>query len=72
MISVKDHKININAGKIVMDKIELIDVTGKIIYTKEAVNVSNLTIEHLITTNQLLIVRISTNGNIIYNQKIQF
>lgn len=72
MISVKDHKIAINAGKIVMDKIELIDVTGKIIYTKEAVNVSNLTIENLITTNQLLIVRISTNDNIIHKQKIRF
>jgi hypothetical protein len=72
MISVKDHKITINAGKMVMDKIELIDVTGKIIYTKEVVNVSNLTIENLIATNQLLIVRISTNDNIIHNQKIRF
>ena len=71
-IGVKDQKITINSGAEIMEKIELIDISGRIIYTQEAINASELILDNLVSTNQMLIVRISTTRNNIVNQKIIF
>ena len=72
LIGVKDQQIKINAGAVTMDKVELIDVTGRVIYTLEGVNSTTATIENLVSSNQMLIVRISTKENGVVSQKIIF
>ena len=72
LIGVKNQQININAGAVTMHKIELIDVTGRVIYTKEQVNANTATIDNLAVSNQMLIVRITTAENGVVSQKIIF
>ncbi|WP_432671747.1 fibronectin type III domain-containing protein [Flavobacterium sp. SM2513] len=72
LIGVKDQKIKINAGSVIMDKIELIDVAGRVIYTQDGVNATTATLENVVSANQMLIVRISTAANGVVNQKIIF
>ena len=72
LIGVKDQQIKINAGSIEMQKIELIDVTGRVIYTLSGVAATTATIDTVPVANQMLIVRISTTANGVVNQKIIF
>jgi hypothetical protein len=72
LIGVKDQKININAGSVVMEKIELIDVVGRVIFTQDAVNSTTATLENVVSANQMLVVRISTKENGVVTQKIIF
>ena len=55
-----------------MEKIDLIDVSGRVIYTQEGVNATTATLENVVSSNQMLIVRISTKENGVVNQKIIF
>ena len=55
-----------------MEKIELIDLSGRVLYTLENVNSTLTTIENVVASNQMLIVRISTTENGVVNQKIIF
>lgn len=70
VIGVKNQKITINAGTVIMQKVELIDVSGRVIFTLEDVNSTTAVIENLSSANQMLIVRISTLNNGLVNQKI--
>ncbi|RZK14713.1 MAG: hypothetical protein EOO43_15975 [Flavobacterium sp.] len=72
LVGVKDQIIQINAGNVTMEKIELIDVSGRVIYTQEGVNATTATLENVVMNNQMLIVRISTKENGIVTQKIIF
>ena len=67
-----NQQIKINAGTIQMEKIELIDISGRVLYTLENVNSTLTTIENVVSSNQMLIVRISTKENGVVNQKIIF
>lgn len=72
LIGVKNQQIKINAGSVTMKKIELIDVSGRIIYTTDDVNATTATIENMVISNQMLVVRITTTDNAVVNQKIIF
>ena len=72
LIAVKNQQIKINAGSVIMEKVELIDVSGRVIYMQEGINTSTMTLENIVSTNQVLIVRISTKDNNVVNQKIIF
>ncbi len=72
LIAVKNQQIKINAGSVTMEKVELIDVAGRVIYTVDGINATTATIENLVASNQILIVRISTKENGVVNQKIIF
>jgi hypothetical protein len=72
LIGVKNQQININAGSVVMEKIELIDVIGRVIYVQEGVNSTTATLENVVSANQMLVVRISTKENGVVTQKIIF
>ena len=45
LISVKDQKITINAGIVIREKIELIDVIGRVIYVQEGVNAATASLK---------------------------
>lgn len=72
LIGVKNQQIKINAGSVTMEKIELIDLTGRVIYTLENVNNTTAIIENIVALNQMLVVRITTKENGVVNQKIIF
>jgi hypothetical protein len=72
LIAVNDQKIKINAGSIIMDKVELIDISGRIIYTQEGINASVVILDNAMPTNQMLIVRIRTKANTVVSQKLIF
>ena len=72
LVAVKDQNITINAGTVVMNKIELIDVTGRVIYTQDGVNATAATLEQIVPSNQMLIVRINTKEMGVVTQKIVF
>ena len=72
LIGVKNQQIKINAGTVTMKKVELIDISGRIIYTLEDVNATTTTIENMVISNQMLVVRITTADNAVVNQKIIF
>ncbi|MNY27219.1 hypothetical protein D3C86_1611150 [compost metagenome] len=46
-----------------MDKIELYDVSGRLIYTKLGVDDNEATISNLLIANQVLLVKITTAEN---------
>lgn len=70
LVAVEDQNITINAGTVVMNKIELIDLAGRVIYTQNDINTTTATIENVLTSNQMLVVRITTSENEIVNKKI--
>ena len=72
LIGVKDQKITINAGSVVIKKVELIDVSGRVIFTQDGVNATTAILKNVVSANQMLIVRISTKENGVINQKIIF
>lgn len=72
LVAVKNQQITINAGAVTMSKIELIDVSGRVIYTSDEINATVATIDNVTASNQMLIVRITTAENAVVNQKIVF
>jgi hypothetical protein len=70
LVAVKDQVIKINAADVMIKKVDLVDVTGRVIYTQDDVNATTTTIENILATNQMLIVRITTQSNGVLNQKI--
>ena len=70
VIGVKNQIITINAGTFLMEKVELIDVSGRIIYSRDSINLSSTTLENISSENQMLIVRITTKDNNVINKKI--
>jgi hypothetical protein len=71
-VAVKDQEIKINSGAVVMQKVELIDVAGRIIYVQENINASMISIKHLPISNQVVIVKIATAEIGVVNKKIIF
>ena len=72
LIGVKDQQIIINAGSVIMEKIELIDLTGRVIYSVEGISTPKVMIKNVVATNQMLVVRISTKEKGVVNKKIIF
>ena len=70
VVAVKDQVIKINAADVMIKKVDLVDVTGRVIYSQDNINATNTTIEDVLATNQMLIVRITTQNQGVLNQKI--
>ena len=70
VVAVKDQVIKINAADVMIKKVDLVDVTGRVIYSQDNINATTTTIEDVLATNQMLIVRITTQNQGVLNQKI--
>lgn len=62
----------VNAGNYVMSKIELYDVSGRLVYTKNNIDASATVIGNLSIANQVLVMRITTEENGTANKKIVY
>lgn len=65
-----NNDLHINSGSITMQKIELFDIRGRLIYTLDNVNHSSARIENLNIANQVLIVKINSNEDQVFTKKI--
>jgi len=59
----KGKQLHINSGIIPMQKIELLDVRGRLIHTQDGINNTVTRIDQLNITNQVLIVKIHLDDN---------
>ncbi|MEN0080400.1 T9SS sorting signal type C domain-containing protein, partial [Flavobacterium lindanitolerans] len=62
----------INSGNYVMENIELYDMSGRLIYTKNNIDTSSAVIANLPIANQVLVVKITTAENGTANKKIVY
>ena len=62
----------INSGNYIMENIELYDMSGRLIYTKNNVDTSSAIIANLPIANQVLVVKITTVENGTANKKIVY
>lgn len=64
--------LHINSGNYRMDKIELYDMSGRLVYTKTNVDNTQASISNLSIANQVLVVKITTVENGVANKKIVY
>lgn len=62
----------INSGNYIMDKVELYDISGRLVYSKNNVDAATAVISNLAISNQVLIVKITTAENGTANKKIVY
>lgn len=62
----------VNAGNYIMSKIELYDVSGRLVYTKTISMFPATVISNLSIANQVLVVKITTAENGTANKKIVY
>jgi hypothetical protein len=64
--------IHINSGNFVMNKIEIYDTTGRLLFTKANVNAATENIAGLSVQNQILIIKITTLERGVITKKISY
>jgi hypothetical protein len=64
--------LHIDSGNFIMDKIEIYDLTGRLIFTEDNVNATSKNISKLLIENQVLIVKIKTLDNVLITKKILY
>ncbi|WP_016990966.1 ice-binding family protein [Flavobacterium sp. ACAM 123] len=62
--------LNINSGHLIMDKIEIYDVAGQLLFSLDNVDTSSQKISMLSIKNQMLVVKIKTIDNKFLSKKI--
>lgn len=72
LISIQNNQIKINAGTFLMDKIELLDVSGRVICKQVALASTTAIIDGGPVSSQVLIVRVTTKENGVFHQKIMY
>lgn len=68
----KNEMLYIDSGSYTMDKIDIYDVSGRLIYTKSGIDDTKTVISNLTVANQVLLVKISTSENGTATKKIVY
>jgi hypothetical protein len=68
----QEGTIHINSGNFVMNKIEIYDTTGRLLFTKANVNTATENIAGLSVQNQILIIKITTLERGVITKKISY
>jgi len=68
----KQETIVVNAGNQLIDKLKVVDMQGRIIYSIEKVNNTEFIIKNLPDTNQVLIIQVYTESGMQTSKKIVF
>ena len=71
-VFVRDNSININTGNIQMQSVIVFDVQGRKLLSQEQVNSSELNINSLTKSNQVLLLQIKDENNNIVVKKLVF
>ncbi|MES2575096.1 MAG: T9SS sorting signal type C domain-containing protein [Bacteroidota bacterium] len=62
LVSNTNKQIKINSAFKIIEKVAVYDISGKQIFKKDTVNSNELTISNLVATQQVLLVKVSLNG----------
>jgi hypothetical protein len=68
----KNSNLIINSGSYTMKRIDIYDISGRLIFSKQNVNTSTFTVLNLNIANQVLVVKVNTAENGSANKKIVF
>lgn len=71
VVFTKDNTITINTGNVDMAQVTIYDINGRVLYTKSAINASELSIQQMQPRQQMLIVTIATENGTV-SKKIVF
>ena len=67
----KGESIQLDAGNVTIEKLELLDSSGRLIYAGDKVNANRTVISELKVKNQMLILKItSTENSIIIKKRV--
>jgi hypothetical protein len=72
VVSAKENRINIEAGSIIMNNVALFDIQGRKLLELTKVNSSNVSIESIKRTNQVLLIQITDDQNNTVTKKLIF
>ncbi|MCC9072595.1 T9SS sorting signal type C domain-containing protein [Flavobacterium sp. F-65] len=70
MVAIANEKIDITAYDKIINKVLIYDMSGKLMYKKEAVKNSKLIIENLRSSNQVLMVKVILDNQHIETKKV--
>ncbi|AWG23062.1 hypothetical protein FFWV33_16795 [Flavobacterium faecale] len=68
----QNNTMNINSGSEIMDKIEIYDIIGRLLYSKDNITSSSIKLQIDIVEKQILIMKITTINHKIINKKLQY
>jgi hypothetical protein len=71
LITVKNKSIKIISTKENIQDVDIYDISGKVIYTKSKINEAEYKISDLPSSDQVLIIKVTSN-NYVYTQKVVF
>lgn len=66
----ENTSLNINTGYVMMKEVQIFDIRGRLIYSKNTANVSEIKISDLKAEQQMLIIQITTQDNAKVSKKI--
>ncbi|WP_264535482.1 T9SS sorting signal type C domain-containing protein [Flavobacterium sp. N1736] len=72
LVSVKDKTVKVTSSKENIKEVTIFDVTGKLIYSKKKVGTSELQIQNLQSSNQVLLVKVTLDNDFTTTKKIIF
>ncbi|WP_395045478.1 beta strand repeat-containing protein [Flavobacterium sp.] len=65
----QNQDLNINSGSTIMSSIKVYDINGRLLLTKNNINASETKV-NLKNTNQVLIIKITTDTNLVVTKKV--
>lgn len=71
-VSTKNKQIKVNSGGYKMDKVRVYDILGKQIYIKNNINSCEFTIANLVSSKQMLLLKITLQNGETYSKKIMY
>jgi PKD repeat protein len=69
-VSIDNKVINVNTFKQKINQVSVYDVSGNLLYNRDRVGDSKLSIDHLRSSNQVLLVRVVLDNNRVENKKV--
>ncbi|WP_264535486.1 T9SS sorting signal type C domain-containing protein [Flavobacterium sp. N1736] len=72
LVSVKDKTVKVTSSKENIKEVTIFDVTGKLLYNKKKVGTSELQIQNLQSSNQVLLVKVTLDNDFTTTKKIIF
>lgn len=70
IVSKSNHLLNVSSATDLLEKIELYDLTGKLIYNKTNINNNSSSLDSSLFGNQILVLKVTTADQITHIKKI--
>ncbi|WP_099709920.1 T9SS sorting signal type C domain-containing protein [Flavobacterium sp. 9] len=71
-VSIKDKTIKVNSSKETIKEVTIYDINGQLLYSKKKIDVNELQIPNLQSSNQVLLVKVTLDNGFTTTKKIIF